>query len=171
MNRYSSLSGAERRIAARKERAKSMDKKHFDEVTRLLGAGATRRTGIRALVGGLVGIGVAAGATGVDAQKKRDKCTGNRRCGGECCRPGFACVLGRCQQTQNSCTPQGNSCDSSDFADCCCGGYKCIDNTCRKAQIGEPCDKRQCNWNYIYTSDLCAEGTCTPESGNNYICR
>ena len=45
-----------------------MDQSQFDHITRGLAAGVTRRGGIRALLGGLLGVGVA--AEGVDAARK-----------------------------------------------------------------------------------------------------
>jgi len=148
-----------------------MDQQQFDAVTRSMSTPASRRTGLKALVGGLLGAGVAAVATQTDAKRKRDKCPDNRRCGGECCRAGFGCVLGECQMTQNWCYSENQQCNSSLSYDDCCSGYKCFNNVCRKAQLGESCRKRICSQvssycEVFYPAEICAEGTCSESSPN-----
>ena len=104
-----------------------MDEKRFDDLTRRLRTSTSRRTGIRALVGGIVGLGAVTRADGTDARRKPDKCHGKVRCAGECCRPGHECFLGRCQRPQNfHCEPQSSCQNDSD----CSSAFYCIDRIC-----------------------------------------
>lgn len=119
-----------------------MDQNQFDSVARSIGTPATRRSGIKALVGGLLGLGGAASVLSADAKKKGPRCGDGRcasgqwchedgetcycksnnspACGGSCCKNNETCYLGRCQRVQgwqegDSCKADGESCGG------CCG--------------------------------------------------
>ena len=113
-----------------------MDSNRFDQLTRAV---ATRRRGIAMLVGALLAGGA---ASPTHARPNRAICQGQRQCGGECCRKGFKCFLGKCQRELDwggSCAARFSSCSSNDA---CCEGVcrfsKCqgnltcsADNDCR----------------------------------------
>lgn len=99
-----------------------MDQSRFDDLTRRLGAGISRRAGLRAALGGLLGTGIAALAPvpKIEAKRKRKKkrntclqpnqpCSDNSHCCGMCragaCCAGFdqPCVESRDCCNQNTC--------------------------------------------------------------------
>ena len=104
-----------------------MDVKQFDQLTRHLTCSTTRRSSIRALVGGVVGLGVAASETSAKKKKRPSQCKADRRCGDLCCQLGHECVLGRCQRTQNSCLPNDAPCgpEAGNNYACCDSSYLC----------------------------------------------
>ena len=149
-----------------------MDHTTFDALTRTV---ATRRAGLRTLLATLAGTGAAASVTSTRA-KKKSNCPSNRRCGGECCRSGFNCVLDRCQRSQNACIAQGEACQLDSFnRDCCCWGTICLDGTCRKSPNGGPCTKLKCGGggseggNAFCESNNCVTENCDPVC--DYVCR
>lgn len=96
-----------------------MDHQRFDNVTRRLASTTNRRSSIRTLLGGLIGIGAAVSGTSVDARRKR--CPAERACGRSCCRREESCVFNRCQQTQNGCVSYGRCYDPN----VCCLHHYC----------------------------------------------
>lgn len=147
-----------------------MDHSRFDDLTRRLAAGATRRAGLRAALGGLltVGLGPAMAATmpaDVEAKKRRRKkrstiaCTPNSA--EKPCPSGMICVgldpdrpnEGRCM-----CNATGVL-QSPCGATCCPAGATCTssgaDRTCRCDNGYPPCAGRCCA-----AGEACSFGTC-----------
>lgn len=141
-----------------------MDEKRFDDLTRRLRTTTSRRTGIRALVGSILGMGTATAASDTLARKRKKRtetpseCNGDRRCGDDCCLPGFDCIFGRCQRQQNwgSCTAIGESCTPGS-SECCDDQWgrkmKCPSGTC--VNDGKN-DSESCRWDWQCVSGWCA---------------
>lgn len=154
-----------------------MDNQRFDQLTRII---ATRRRGLRALVGGLIGSAFVVGETLAKEKAHPSECNNDRRCGDECCRPGFVCIFGRCQRTQNSCVQLGGAC-SSDGECCkdrwghkqtCAFGYCADDNRPINAKCGKDwqcesgwctCDDLRC-WGQTFPYHTQFD-TCEPPNG------
>ena len=142
-----------------------MDERSFDRLTRLLGGGATRRTGLRALLGAVVGL-PAAGAivpgsdAAADAAGKRARGGGKRRRDGRRPRQEGPCGDGR--RKDNICTKDKQ----------CCTGY-CEKRTgktnkdrkgrCRCIRAGEACKPSQtCCGNATCTNRICGPAKPVP---------
>jgi len=108
-----------------------MDQERFDRITRLLGASGSRRAGLKAAFGGLLGVGVATvAATEAPARRRRRKCD-------PACAAGQTCVKGTC-----ACDNGGTVCGAS----CCLVGQRCEGGRCVELPdpgsciaFGEPC--------------------------------
>ena len=120
-----------------------MDQRRFDDLTRLLGASGTRRGGLRAALGGLLGVGMGAFALDAEARRQRhDDAGADRRHRRKRCRPactnGYECVkVGRKRACQ---CLSGVTCSTA----CCQAGQVCQDGACVAPQpacipFGETC--------------------------------
>ena len=119
-----------------------MDQDRFDQIARALGAGTTRRGGLRAASGGLLSIGAGAAALDADAKDKaRGRADGAKRkheCGPDApCPTGFDCVK---QGKKRRCAcSTGVVCDGA----CCPTGQVCQSGACVVPTAcvapGEPC--------------------------------
>ncbi len=129
-----------------------MDENRFDNLTRTLAAGASRRTILRALAGGVVAA-VAAVARHDDGEAAKCGREGES-CG--CCKPGLTCTGG-------ACCPDDRVCGGA----CCPAGYTCQGGTCVRAGKGNgspggcPTGQAPCNGGCVaITSDVTNCGAC-----------
>ena len=104
-----------------------MDHQRFDEFTRQIGVGRSRRQVIKLLAGGL-----AAGLLGVAGRGRAaaqtcgvlgDDCTGNA----DCC-TGLVCFEALCDNPSGLCMDEGEFCGSAGLE--CCEGLDCTDDYC-----------------------------------------
>lgn len=104
-----------------------MDHQRFDEFTRLIGAGHSRRGVIKLLAGGF-----AAGVLGVASRGQAsaqtcgvlgEECTGND----DCC-DGLVCFEALCDNPSGLCMEDGEFCGSEGLE--CCEGLDCVDDYC-----------------------------------------
>ncbi|MFM9107090.1 MAG: hypothetical protein ACKOWF_10390 [Chloroflexota bacterium] len=126
-----------------------MDHTSFDRIARLLGGAATRRQGLAAALGGVLGAGLAAAAPAAAAQSPSAKIRRRKR-------PG---ITGPCGDG----TRAENVCDRD--KDCCTGicnrkaGQKNIDGRgrCRCIRRGEKCqEERNCCRSMVCRDKICA---------------
>jgi len=129
-----------------------MDQDRFDRIVRALGAGSTRRAGLRAALGGLLGMGLGAGIgataaldadakrSGAGMRKGRDADAARKRRRRKCspaCASSQTCVKGTCV-----CDDGGTACGAA----CCLIGQRCEGGACVDLPepgsciaFGEPC--------------------------------
>ena len=124
-----------------------MDQNQFDSVARSIGTPATRRSGIKALVGGLLGLGGAASVLSADAKKKRFRgvpCNGSRCGRGQLCfnneclckDTGNPPLLGHCVDTlgfEGTCLPYDGACGTGCGRVTCADDSKCCSGNCTNA--------------------------------------
>jgi hypothetical protein len=130
-----------------------MDGQRFDEITKALATGASRRQILRGVVAGLVGA-LASGLSREHAAAARrckgagGKCTADR----DCCQDDPArCADGKCCPKPRYCASTGTCCPPGLK---CCGDGECTAGSCRKAQ-GEACTAgTEC------ASSFCVDGVC-----------
>lgn len=146
-----------------------MDGTAFDRIARLLGAGASRRQGIAAALGMVMGGGAALDAAfGADARPampkhgpwpagpcgpsaKDNRCTKDKQCCTRYCKPGKKGKTGRCR-----CIKLGGGCKTGQL---CCGTGTCVNGAC--AGSAPPvCDATTCVAG-------CCEGTTCKTAGND----
>lgn len=120
-----------------------VDGQRFDDATRLLGAGASRRSVIKRMAGALMGLG-AAGVAGRRASA--GACLGEgSSCNAEadacCAADGLSCIDSTCQL---ACVESGADCGGKSGAVCCTGLVCADNNTCVEPpptciEAGESC--------------------------------
>lgn len=102
-----------------------MDEERFDAISMSVGRSASRRGAVRALLGGIVGLGGAAlqgRSAEVEAGNQRQRCTSLRQqCGnGKRCCNGLGCAVNTCFGSQHRCCKAaGQSCRRGQHCDCC----------------------------------------------------
>jgi len=109
-----------------------MDHQRFDEVTRLFGAGHSRRRAVKLLAGGL-----AAGFLGVSRRGEGsaqtcgvlgDDCTDSA----DCCN-GLTCFEAQCDNPSGLCQEEEEFCGSKGLE--CCEGLTCTDDYCAATEL------------------------------------
>ncbi len=127
-----------------------MDQQSFDRIARLLGGAVTRRAGVRAVLGGLLGLaavdtaeakrggGRKKGRPGVegpcgDGSRKDNVCTKDKQCCTGYCKKGMKNKdgKGRCR-----CAPKDYPCTKKTV---CCKRFSCIDGICQKPSSCDVC--------------------------------
>ena len=120
-----------------------MDNRKFDDLTRSLAAGKSRRTVIKGLFGGVVGGIAIAGRPAYGAMAQVLACDDENPCPGD-----YTCVEGVCQLDVQSCESDA---DCIDIGMCCAGVCRdmecCIDNPDPNATCpeGTSCFEGQCD--------------------------
>lgn len=136
-----------------------VDGQRFDELTRLIGAGATRRRVLKGLTGALLGVGGLAGArsamAGAVCQTEGAAC-GELECCGE-----LVCFADNTCQT---CSEADAACASS--SECCSGNCSPSTETCQPAEepicafIFEDCTELPCCFDALCASDGFGNSVC-----------
>ena len=127
----------------------------LDDLARDLASGAiSRRTALRRLAAGALGIGLAATPSALAEELERGRCPKRRRCGRKCCPKGARCKNGKCKckggrvKCGRNCCALGEVCDGGE---CVPGLEGCADRVCGEAPNGDQCGS-------------CGSGLiCTPE--------
>ena len=136
----------------------------LDDLARDLASGTiSRRTALRRLAAGALGIGLAAAPNALADGIERGRCPKERRCDGKCCPKGAKCRNGRCkcksglkkcgrkcvdlQTSANHCGACGNP---------CAAGETCLNGSCIGCQTPEDCPVpgNECQ------AAVCIDGTC-----------
>jgi len=172
-----------------------MDDRSFDALTRRLGAGATRRAGLKAALGGLLGLSLAAPLAGgaqakhhVHKKKRSARCSPDKPCPeGQTC-DGEGTSNARCMCDGGSrpcgtvCCPAGQQCDGAAenpvcrcTADgqapcngaCCAPGESCFAGACRVPPFVCPSGTSLVDGACACTRALCGEACCA----GNESCR
>ncbi len=145
-----------------------MDDHRFDDLTRTLASGASRRSVLRGMFGAAAGAALSmVGVTGGSA-KTKDKakqCRGlGKKChvGDDCCSGACDAATSTCVEPAATCTAIGGGCIAGQTS--CCGGSECT-------HMGERGNMCRCPWQTTTqcgdTCVLCPEGegvdpdTCT----------
>jgi hypothetical protein len=102
-----------------------MAERRFDELTRLIAQGRSRREVLRLIAGGLVG-GVAATSVVGSQVFAQDECAGDgESCEDMDCCEGYGCNADlTCEASGGGCGLEGESCEDQD----CCEGLTCSDD-------------------------------------------
>lgn len=115
-----------------------MDRTRFDELTKALAKGASRRSVIKGMLGG-----VAAGA-------------------------GISIVPQMTSAQDDICIEPLGECEMSDEATPCCGSYTCFEGLCDNAkgcwEVEDECDDE---FPCCDSSMTCVEGTCVADTGDD----
>jgi hypothetical protein len=125
-----------------------MDGSRFDELTKRMSGGLSRRAMLRGLAGGLLGAaGLAAANTGAEAKKGGSGGGGGNSCpdGGISCR-GQCLTSAQLATDSRNCGACGARCSSCEI----CSGSACVSN-------GDPCCGVRCSG-----GDTCQGGVCVP---------
>ncbi len=165
-----------------------MDSERFDQITRALAAGTSRRRVLRGLTGGV--LGTLAGALGLRqaeagpppkhckfqdyACRFNTNCCSLNCCNRVCCGEGQACVGGQCVAaacTPTTCTALGlecgtapNGCDGTLACGTCTGtGESCINGqcVCTAEPLTTTCGTRQCGTATNNCGQTVTCGSCT----------
>lgn len=121
----------------------------IDDLARDLASGTiSRRTALRRLAAGALGIGLAAAPTVLAEELERGNCPKSRRCGKKCCPKGAKCKNGKCK-----CKAGKKKC-----------GKSCVDLESSQDHCGScntPCNE----------DETCVGGECTPNTicGNDVV--
>ncbi len=129
-----------------------MDGQRFDEITKAVASGTSRRLLLRGLVAGVAGLLTAGrGRAQVEAVQRCKGAGGTCGSDRDCCQNNPArCANGKCCPKPRYCEATGTCCPPGQR---CCNG-ECTSGPCRKAQ-GETCAAgREC------TSGFCVDGVC-----------
>jgi cysteine-rich repeat protein len=119
----------------------------IDDLARDLASGAvSRRTALRRLAAGALGLGLAAAPSALAEELERGNCPKSRRCGKKCCAKGAKCKNGKCKcksglkkcgkkcvdltSSAENCGTCGNACDE---------GRACIDSQCTQCSVAAEC--------------------------------
>jgi LPXTG-motif cell wall-anchored protein len=157
-----------------------MDSQQFDELTRRLAQGASRRRVLKGLVAGLAG----GGALAVANRETLAQCLED---GEECSSPtqccGGACIEGLCSgcETHDDCPDDLLCCgpgdplgvcrdvecciDNPDPNETCPEGTSCFEGQCDPLCVEEECDEGTCCCNDQTCSADCCEVTNLPDTG------
>jgi hypothetical protein len=139
-----------------------MDDDRFDNLTKRLATGTSRRTALKALAAGAIGAFVSA-TRGNDAAAKRS-CTSNADCskdpvagqiclGGECCSKARRCNGDTvcCDQgqycTEQGCCPRNDVCHDAGNNYCCGPCHSCEGGVCQPCGRCEDCVHGKCTKN------------------------
>ncbi|MDX6587509.1 MAG: large repetitive protein [Solirubrobacterales bacterium] len=119
----------------------------LDDLARDLASGTiSRRTALRRLAAGALGIGLAAAPSALADELERGNCPKSRRCGKKCCAKGAKCKNGKCK-CKSGLTKCDKKCvDLFTSADHCgaCGeaceaGETCLEGECSECTTAEEC--------------------------------
>jgi Notch-like protein len=156
----------------------------LDDLARDLASGTiSRRTALRRLAAGAIGIGLAATPSALAEELERGRCPKRRRCGKRCCPKGKKCKNGRCRckagtfKCGKGCCPDGELCDDGVCVSAICGdGVRNGTEDCDGADMGaETCESLgftggtlACSSTCTYDTSGCSSAECT--SGQTRPC-
>lgn len=137
-----------------------MEEGRFDSISMSVGRSASRRGAVRALLGGIVGLGgVALGVNeAIACSSKRKKCRRHKQCCSEKCK-------GRRARKRCRCSPRNWWCNKP--SDCCERGSGCVGYAeCYGGKVccrprGAPC-RQACDC--CGANDYCDTGQCLPRN-------
>jgi cysteine-rich repeat protein len=136
----------------------------LDDLARDLASGTiSRRTALRRLAAGALGIGLAAAPSALAEELERGSCPKNRRCGKKCCAKGAKCKNGKCKCKAGK-TKCGKECAdlTSDPKHCgtcdntCDPGRACVGSQCEQCSESEECPQPD----FDCQLKVCADGFC-----------
>ena len=103
-----------------------MDQQRFDSVTRMLGAGRSRRQVMKAMAGGAIALTAVEHASAQTCGVLGDECDIVNE-NADCCN-GLVCFEAICDNPSGLCMAEDEYCGSNDFE--CCEGLDCVSDYC-----------------------------------------
>lgn len=146
----------------------------LDDLARDLASGAiSRRTALRRLAAGALGIGLAGTSGALADESERGRCPDSRKCGNKCCPKGAKCKNGKCKckggrkKCGKKCCKKGFVCEGGECVSPCAPGDTDCDGTCVDLENDE--DNCGACGNPCAGDEACMGGECMNLCGNGIV--
>jgi hypothetical protein len=144
----------------------------LDDLARELASGTiSRRTALRRLAAGALGIGLAAAPEALGGENRR--CPDSRKCGNKCCPKGAKCKKGKCKckggrvKCGKKCCEPGEACNDGTCGPACAAGETDCDGIC----VDLDTDVQNCGAcdNPCLVNEICVDGECVNLCGDGVV--